>query len=194
MLRHRQADAALPGEELHRLADREPRVPLAAPRPSTLRDCHETPCRYLVSKRPLLLLQRAGVRDQAHEDPGANRRPACPVRAAESRLDGLGTLPRLSEGRFLLLRASPVVVVGGKQDGRHQEVVLRAVKADLRVPHDRAGDRERVRLRRRQADPLDQVEVRECLQPRRRRYRLILVRDEVLPAGLAGCLAVHGHP
>lgn len=137
--------------------NRQPGIPLAAPRAAHLADGLQRVGGHAVAQTPGLGGQRRGAGHDGHVLPGADACPAGapePASPARHRPAAAGDLP---QGRFQVQRPARVFV-GGQQRRAHHHVMFRAVHVAERHRHHLPDEGDGIGGAGRQAKPEDAVQ------------------------------------
>ena len=124
--------------------DRQPGIPLAAPRPAHLADGFQRPGGHAVAQAPGPGGQRCGAGHDGHVLPGADARPAGAPESAGPARHSPAAAGDLPQGRFQF-QLPARVFVGGQQRRAHHHMVFRAVHMAERQVHHPPEDGDRVR-------------------------------------------------
>ena len=137
--------------------DRQPGIPLAAPRPAHLADGFQRPGGHAVAQAPGFGGQRCRAGHDGHVLPGADACPAGAPESAGAAGHGPAAAGDLLQGRFQVQRPARVFV-GGQQRGAHHHMVFRAVHVAERHCHHLPDEGDGIGGVGRQAKPEDAVQ------------------------------------
>ena len=137
--------------------DRQPGIPLAAPRPAHLADGFQRPGGHAVAQAPGPGGQRCGAGHDGHVLPGADARPAGAPESAGPARHSPAAAGDLPQGRFQF-QLPARVFVGGRQRRAHHHMVFRAVHMAERHRHHLPDEGDGVGGVGRQAKPEDAVQ------------------------------------
>ena len=137
--------------------DRQPGIPLAAPRPAHLADGFQRPGGHAVAQAPGLGGQRRRSCHDGHVLPGADASTAGAPESAGTARHGTAAAGDLPQGRFQVQLTSRVLV-GSQQRRAHHHMVFRAVHVAERHRHHLPDEGNRVGGVGRQTKPEDAVQ------------------------------------
>jgi hypothetical protein len=139
-----QLYAKLLRDKVHRLAERQEAVPLAAARTTVVGDHQQTAGGHQVAELPFSLCQWRGAGDETDKNARPNRRAAVAVRTAKSAGDFFCPLARLGKLFGFLFRLSAFTIVSSEKYCRDEKMMLRSVHFNERRVHQFDRQRKRV--------------------------------------------------